>query len=718
MMAPVMSVLLLLLCWAFCARSSAVAAAAHRTVPATPPGGNRRDRPDRRQPTTTDRTAAAGDTFDFVNGATPPPRVQGGSVKWRWQAPAPAPAPCDIDGAAPVQLSPDGATILAASGGLLAALNPVDGSVKWQLADRSSVDLLVHGDTVYGFSCSDREFNVTARNVVDGSAKWQQAFLVFGHGMVFADRETLFIWVYPTRTTGAGAYAVSTADGYLRWNQTLSFSGPCENDGDQRILASPDGAMVFLSCTDSNLSPRPAVSFALDTADGSVKWNRTHMSAVALSPSGDTIYAVGVGLGYYCALAAADGTIKWTFPYGASSSIAPAGPSSVVGVFVLLVLSPDGETVYVPSQGAALNSVDGSVKWQGLATCGDAGALSSDGATLFINSPPSSVRAVHTADGVIKWDLHTRVDAITDGWTWGNTLAVFGRASDSGDTRLEFETRDAGDGRVLWSTDWYPVDWDLPHGSFYSSDFNGSVVAVAAVDNTILWRRQLSQWSGGTGALSPDGATLYFASSAFSTTDGSVKWQQNNTGFAAVVSPDGVTLYAANTTHIIAMNTEDGSFKGQSTLCGSVSGEEERALLQPVFCPVRKSEGSTLLRFCVWVKGASVVGVACRLQHVLVLFLRLFVVVAVCPSSCCCCCHQTTRRSSRWQAVPVVSSDGAKLYVACYVSVFAVNTNDGSVTWQQVTCVDGTDAGRLSVWSAHAHPLADVGNSRTHSLAY
>ena len=246
-----------------------------------------------------------------------------GSERWQYAAGAGVTGPLAIGGDGTVYAGTDeGAT------GRLIALNP-DGTEKWLSpfdlggTTRSSVNFGADG-SVYA---RDYAGNLFAIDPADGSERWQIALGPYsGASPVIAADGTVYLGSLPGSAT-ARFYAVNP-EGSLKWQSDLG--GDLDYGIGATAAVGADGT-VYLGTWEGTGSA--GAVYAVDPADGSVLWRHpadsTVQASIAVSADG-TVYAISK-LGTLYALDASTGMEKWT--YATQASPAEDSPSSpTIGV--------------------------------------------------------------------------------------------------------------------------------------------------------------------------------------------------------------------------------------------------------------------------------------------------------------------------------------------------------------------------------------------------
>lgn len=213
--------------------------------------------------------------------------------------------------------------------------------------------------------------------------------------------------------------------------------------------------------------------YAINPADGSVRWKNTSLNASAFTPAvgGNRVFVLGVR-GPLIAFQALDGKELWRVP----------DPS--VGTPPLL----DGDILFTDTSSSvtAYNAASGAVLWQKDLGPNAFPHLAASGGTLYLNLG-QSIEALRGADGTILWqhakDAPITVDpVVVDGTLYFNNYGVV----------FAFN---AADGSPRWHS---PPDLQGSQGDTHVSVGNGfvfagsgtSVIALHEADGTLARSKQ------------------------------------------------------------------------------------------------------------------------------------------------------------------------------------------------------------------------------------
>jgi outer membrane protein assembly factor BamB len=361
------------------------------TTPTTTAGGETTTEETSREPTAEDGTTAPASVegtwpmigFDGANtGFNPDARGPGGGIGQLWRAPfdgdnAPHPpsihdsvlytqaetkvyafdlpggderwsVDIDLHTYAHTPTAIDG-TVYAAgfesasptAPGKLFAFAAADGTVEWKVSTPSmdSSPKVVDGTLYFLSTTADGALRLHAHDPADGSEQW--TFTASDHSR----RQVFELWspavvggtVYLSLAGGSWLYALDAADGSIRWEQSFDrvfTTAPAVADG-TAFVADENGGVV-----------------AVDAASGKQVWSRTNddMDGIFVTPTvGDG--SVYVADNYHVlALDAADGERRWVNQSGENNNNS------------YLALTSD--TVYAGGTNlAAYDIADGEVRW-------------------------------------------------------------------------------------------------------------------------------------------------------------------------------------------------------------------------------------------------------------------------------------------------------------------------------------------------------------------
>ncbi len=288
----------------------------------------------------------------------------------KWQYPASASLY-----ASPV-IADDG-TIYFSGRGSFYAVNP-DGTLRWQ--QQQTVEQAVYnvpaigGDgTVYA---GDSQGIFYALNPSDGSIRWQYATGTMLSPVIGSDGT-----LYVATPTGKSIFAINP-NGTLKWQYTSSFNldmvPAVGNDGTIYAGGYNDTASAFFA-----LTPSGTLKWQYDIIQGS---RSTGISAISIGSDGTVYYTLKATSSsyWYASLYAMtpDGKMKWNY-------LIPTGH-----INNSLAIGADA-TVYAYGGGStsglqAINSADGTLKWQtkassNIMTYTSAPAIAPDG-TIYVNN--------------------------------------------------------------------------------------------------------------------------------------------------------------------------------------------------------------------------------------------------------------------------------------------------------------------------------------------
>jgi outer membrane protein assembly factor BamB len=305
----------------------------------------------------------------------------------------------------------------------------------------------------------------------------------------------------------ATVWALDGGTGHRQWVRRID-GGAQADDAAIRLVASPDGAVLFLA---ANLHGAPnrreAAVVALDTLDGTVRWQRTvdastgHNDArmLVITPPGDVLYLAGTADArtaaariFASAFRATDGDLLWTRTVTARGSAVAVGATLDAGASTLFVADP--RRVH------AFRAADGDVQWATDAV----GVHHLFGPNALAAGPAAGLFGITTT--LPEWDfVLTRYDSGTGDRVWTATfddVAISNSAESAwslavSSTRPHVYVTGLGTG-TTGDDDFLTVAFDQDTGGvLWTARLNGSPFAF---DDPLA------------GAiLSPDGERLYVA---------------------------------------------------------------------------------------------------------------------------------------------------------------------------------------------------------------
>jgi outer membrane protein assembly factor BamB len=269
------------------------------------------------------------------------------------------------------------------------ALDAVDGTERWESEETGGVGGMasspaVRDGTVY---IGDPGGYIHALDATDGTQRWE-----YWTGQLSDARQS------PTVADGTvfaggstGLYALDSADGSVVWEKTglgaLGPSSPTVVDG-----------TVFIGSDEPTFEDFNQ-AYALDATDGSTIWGFSTDESFNFSAptvADGTVFIGGRSqLGALYALDAASGTERWSYQTDGAIFSSPTVANGTVFV------GSDDNSVY------ALDTASGEERWT--YETGDRVRSSPTvvGETVFIGSNDGSVYALDAADGSLVWEFDT-----------------------------------------------------------------------------------------------------------------------------------------------------------------------------------------------------------------------------------------------------------------------------------------------------------------------
>ena len=466
----------------------------------------------------------------------------------------------------------DGTIYFGANNGYVYALNPLTGTVIWQVktAGRVAASPVISGKGILYIGSTDSY--MYAINISNGVILWKYktGAPITATGAVGADGNLYF------GSTDTYVYALSQATGSVTW--AVKTKGPIESSPN----LSTDGTL-YVGSNDFHL-------YAINTVTATINWSFATGGAVESSPAiaNGMVYFGSEDNNFY-ALDALNGILVWFQPTGWSVFSSPCVDGS--------------GNVYVGSEDANLygfNGSTGAVLWA--YTTGDvidsSPALDGSG-NVYIGSDDGKIYQISTSTGILSYSftqgselqaapvvvgastvligtgdgslLHKNLSVVaTSGWSRfrGNNLNT-GQSSGFGATGFQkWATSNVG------GTSSPSIGAD---GTIYSTYLN-NLYAINYRTGVIDWVYQgTSGWTASTPAVGPDG-TLYLGSGdtglyAINGRTGTLKWRYA-TGSQIVSSPviggDGTVYIGSNDSNVYAINGQTGALKWKVTTQGPI----------------------------------------------------------------------------------------------------------------------------------------------------
>ena len=631
-----------------------------------------------------------------------------GSVKWTCATGGEL-ACCPAIGA-------DGTIYVGTDGKTVHAINPSDGSIKWTRTTSdmvwSSAAVGIDG-TVYAGS---EDGNIYALNPTDGSIKWTHAIDTAGAKLDSSPAIGTDGTVY---VGGTKVYALNPGDGNPKWTYTTGVGTGGE------VTSSPaiggDGT-VYIGSLNGKF-------YALNAADGSVKWafgtSGPVISSPAIAPDG-TVY-VGSGDGRFYAF----GPGAATYTVSGTVTLSGNGFSGVT-----MTLTPPGE-------GLATTQADGKFTIGGLVNGGPYTVTPSKNGYLF--TPPCRNVTVSNANSTgldftatpgvrtlanSAWPrfhgnakstgLSANVGAQTNTAKWtfstgSNFCASPAIGADGtvyvGDSFWSVYAVNPVDGSVKWAQGAGGPVHKPPaiasDGTIYVGGGNGAVYALNPADGSIEWMRSIGPNVDSSPGIGVDG-TVYIGSYdgkvyALNPGDGSVKWTYTTGGqveSSPAIGADGTVYIGSNHSNVYALNPTDGSVKWTYTTGGGVGGSPAIGADGTVYIgshdqnvyALNPADGSVKWSYGTGASVASSPAIAA--DGTVYIGSDDYNVYALNP----------TNGSVKWThttggmvgSSPAIGADGTVYVGSCDFNMYALNPGDGSVKWSYLT------SGRIDVSNSPA----------------
>lgn len=349
----------------------------------------------------------------------------------------------------------------------IAAFDTRDGSLKWQVPLRASVNAptgcALVGETVYVVD------DIGVLYAISGpteATNWRRT-LDFGSSESFRTASTDDTSVYAA--TNSTLRAFDREEGTERWSISL---GENENDTFRHVWTTVADGTVYCSLGGDGGSSYNFV-YAIDDATGTTRWHEKAPEGTGKPVVVDDVVYVGTesslyGRAYVTAYDADDGSIRWSSEFDSddpSISVEMTGPVAV-----------QDETAYAATtEGTyALDATDGSEKWT---DDRDAEAVAANDETVFIVGGGSvgdrNVVALDPADGTENWSSNHDGETLT---LADDTLyVVSGGPSDA----QKLFALDTADGSERWTFD---TKYTYPT---YGYDYQATLTEPTVEDGTV-----------------------------------------------------------------------------------------------------------------------------------------------------------------------------------------------------------------------------------------
>jgi outer membrane protein assembly factor BamB len=398
--------------------------------------------------------------------------------------PAAGPRPTISPTSAPVQVS----LFAASNQNTVVALNPADGSVRWQhpvaLAGGALSTLLAVQDAVF----VEAGQTLTALNASDGSERWH----VSPSGRLLAVGIGIALTVYGTTLS-----ALRTMDGKQLW------SVPIGQDSGSASIA---GDVVYAT----NESGPDSTLYALDARNGKERWQFQQAGVMNVQAvTQESVYVTrepfGGASSALFALNRSDGKVRWSLVSPNTDSF--RGPTEVHGAVYVALDGRDNngctESPMTDPPGTlhALSASDGKTLWQSHPS--QAGLVYVEPAvdqSAVYSADHQSAYAFNTADGQQLWrsqilqGADAQLTNIEQPIIAGSLiyLSVIGCGL-AQTVPVSFWALNKSDGHVVWHYQGsHPNDVRanplVVNGVVYVPTATGGVAALAGSDGTQIWQ--------------------------------------------------------------------------------------------------------------------------------------------------------------------------------------------------------------------------------------
>ncbi len=389
---------------------------------------------------------------------------------------------------------------IGTSDGVVYALKPADGSVRWryQAACVCVADVQAVTNGLVYVSVARPPGGPTGENILyaldasDGSVRWHIATSGAGKFAAVLANVTYIMLRAPTDDPAQHneLQARNASDGSLLWHVSLAGTGDLE-----AVVA--DGTLYVASFDSQRYyynEHRWTAFYAINAADGTMRWHRmVGLSAAILAVTNGHLYAQEGLTDVVCSsnvseLDASDGAEQWDFPKDTQDwrdCVSFVGSENNVVYGMTTHENPP----IVQSSLYALNAADGSPRWQITLPTGAYDAALANGLTYF--SSDEALGAYRVGDGARVWSAQG---------AGGQVYPINGRLYVSMSGR-GVEALDPASGALQWR---YQSDATirlatvannilLGVGSYQVTDsvWRQAVMALSASSGRLLWRFQI-----------------------------------------------------------------------------------------------------------------------------------------------------------------------------------------------------------------------------------
>jgi outer membrane protein assembly factor BamB len=375
-----------------------------------------------------------------------------GSVRWRYQATCACPVdvPALVNGVVYVNASLNGSG--PGAGTFLNALNASDGSVRWQMTTPGTgkfsavIKNVAYITSVAPTDDPTQHNELQARNASDGALLWRTAIAGTGGLAAAVADDTLYLAsfdsnrYYVDEHRWTAFYALNITDGTVRWHRTLGTS--------DFILAVANGQLYAQEgLTDVVCSSNVSV---LNASDGSDRWafpTDTQDGRACTSWLGtehNLVYGITthetsstVQCSLY-ALNAGDGSRSWQIDV-------PLGTGAGLLVNGLLA----NGMIYLPVHDAlaAYSARDGSQRWR---VRGESGPINLFNGVLYSSTGGKSLDALNPATSSLQWRYQTADVVSLSALATGMLYGVASYRVTSSVWHQDVVALKAGTGKLLW----------------------------------------------------------------------------------------------------------------------------------------------------------------------------------------------------------------------------------------------------------------------------
>lgn len=314
--------------------------------------------------------------------------------------------------------------------------------------------------------------SVSALDASDGTMRWQHSF-----------QQTVNAPVLDSALVLVGAadgkvYALDAHTGTVSWQRQIG--------GFPEIVQVVSGVVYVGGDQEVNAQPVPTPIFALNIADGSVRW-QSQIQGVALSVIDGVVY-VGTTDQHLYALNVSDGSVRWQIGVDSFATVVYADSGQIYAISYRGGFGSNG-VVY------GLDPSKGTLKWRYpaqdeqpflrvvAATNGSIYLMTTEASTPMF---PTLVLGIDGATGAIRWHVDVTKPPASIFSGVFDTGSIYLGASDGSLYAIK-----ASDGSARWHAKFgniIPFVLDVDEGVVYVSGQNQGMGAINASDGSLRWK--------------------------------------------------------------------------------------------------------------------------------------------------------------------------------------------------------------------------------------